>query len=72
TQQYYNSLTNRSEFNDLMKNHGIYYDFNETLQLNDSLCFYDMSHLNQNGVDIFDKEFIDVILMNKPLKPTSP
>ncbi|KAA6309773.1 hypothetical protein EZS27_038802, partial [termite gut metagenome] len=42
TQQYYNSLTNRSEFNDLMKNHGIYYDFNETLQLNDSLCFYDM------------------------------
>ena len=54
------NCTNRNELNVLMSSYGTYLDFNEILQLDDS-CFYDSSHLSQNGVEVFDSCLIQVI-----------
>jgi hypothetical protein len=57
----YNSYINRSDFTALMEIYGEYYDFNKIVDMDDSLHFYDASHLNQNGVDIFDEKLIGII-----------
>jgi len=47
-----------SNLNDLfdakMESYSTYYNFNKLLNLKDSLHFRDATHLNQNGVDIFN------------------
>lgn len=42
-----------------------YFNFNNFLNLSDSLDFYNKDHLNQNGVRIFNKNLFDSILEKK-------
>ena len=57
----YKSYTNKDYFNTEIKKHGIYYNFNEIMTLNDSLYFFDDDHLNQLGVNLFNDKLIDII-----------
>ena len=61
TKDYYNSLTNTTAFDSLMQRNGSYYNFNVSNSLIDSLHFYDVDHLNQSGVEIFNNELIDIL-----------
>ncbi|MFB9054532.1 hypothetical protein ACFFVB_15690 [Formosa undariae] len=62
TKVYYDSYSNKDAFDSLMQKHGEYYNFNELISSNDSLHFYDKDHLNQNGVEIFNRKVLDLIL----------
>lgn len=62
TKTLYNSYSNNADFDAKMKRYGTYYNFNKTTQLSDSLDFYDDDHLNQNGVQKFNKELIQQLL----------
>ena len=64
TTDYYHSFSNLSEFDSLMNSYGAYSDFNKMIELTDSLHFFDAHHLNQKGVEIFNKKLLKVI----PLK----
>ena len=57
----YNSYSNIKAFNSLMASYGDYYNYNEVLNLNDTIDFYDSHHLNQTGVNIFNKAFINFL-----------
>jgi poly-D-alanine transfer protein DltD len=59
TNALYNSSTINNEFDSKMKSFGEYYNFNETVQLNDSLDFFDDAHLNSNGVQKFNQIVIE-------------
>ncbi len=61
----YNSYSNNHYFDSIMKRYSEYYNFNEILTLNDLLYFYDYHHLNQNGVNIFNKKIIELLNENK-------
>jgi hypothetical protein len=61
TSSLYYSYSNNQVFDSIMTNNSRYYNFNKILSLNDSLCFYDSDHLNQNGVKIFDNKLIELI-----------
>lgn len=61
TSDYYKSFSNRSEFDSLMNSFGKYYNFNSAVDLTDSLHFFDAHHLNQKGVEIFNKKLLEVI-----------
>jgi hypothetical protein len=61
THSCYNAYPDNDEFDDKMKTFGMYYNFNEILNLDDSLHFYDPNHLNQAGVEIFNKNIIEKI-----------
>lgn len=58
TRALYKSFSNAKEFDSLMQTRGEYYNFNNLLQLDDSLHFYDAHHLNQYGVSLFNRELI--------------
>ncbi len=64
----YNRFLNNEEFDSIMSQYSKYYNFNKTLSLNDSLYFFDSDHLNQNGVEIFNRQFINTIPDLKELK----
>ena len=64
----YESYSNNHYFDSIMKSYAEYYNLNEILDLNDSLYFYDSHHLNQNGVDIFNKKLIKLLNGNKVRK----
>lgn len=57
----YLSFENVNEFDQLMKSFGPYYNFNSLVELDDSLHFYDSHHLNQLGVEIFNRELIRIL-----------
>ncbi len=59
----YNAYTPKQQevFKELMSSYGNYIDFNTVLKLNDSLHFFDQYHLNQHGVELFNKKVIDLI-----------
>jgi hypothetical protein len=61
----YYRVINSKYFDSIMRKHATYYNFNELISLNDSLHFYDSNHLNQNGVEIFNKELIELLNKNK-------
>ena len=61
----YINYSNNHYFDSIMRRYSEYYNFNEILTLNDSLCFYDSDHLNQNGVNIFNKKLIELLNENK-------
>lgn len=65
TSDYYNSFSNLSEFDSLMNSYGEYSDFNKMIELTDSLHFFDVHHLNQKGVEIFNKKLLEVIPFKK-------
>ena len=57
----YGSFVNIDLFEERMENLGIFYDFNKLMKLNDTLHFYDSHHLNQNGVELFNRELIKIL-----------
>lgn len=57
----YSRYTNNNYFDSLMTTYSEYYNFNEILDLNDSLHFYDSHHLNQLGVNIFNEMLIEIL-----------
>jgi len=61
TEVNYKSYSNNHYFDSTMKSYTEYYNFNEIIDLNDSLHFYDSHHLNQNGVDIFNEKLIELL-----------
>ncbi len=61
TRALYKSFSNAKEFDSLMQTCGEYYNFNNLLQLDDSLHFYDAHHLNQEGVALFNRKLISLI-----------
>lgn len=63
TKSRYTTYTNSNEFDELMKEQGIYYNFNLHSKLIDSLDFYDNHHLNENGVRKFNEQLFDTLLM---------
>ena len=71
TQYRYEKITNNFEINNFFKSKGIYFDFNEILDLSDSDDFIDSHHLNQNGVDIFNYEMIKLFETRSYLKKSS-
>jgi hypothetical protein len=62
TQVLFNSYTNNANFDSIMQTHGQYYNFNDLMEVNDSLHFYDRHHLNQLGVEAFNENLIDLLL----------
>jgi hypothetical protein len=64
---YYKSYKNNHYFDSTMERYAAYYNFNELLDLNDSLHFYDYHHLNQRGVEIFNNKLIELLNENKAL-----
>lgn len=61
TRSLYESHTNNKEFDEQMIDISKYYNFNELLQLDDSIHFYDTHHMNQDGVDIFNEALIQTL-----------
>jgi hypothetical protein len=57
----YESFSNNKYFDSVMKQYSEYYNFNKIMLLNDSLHFYDSHHLNQNGVELFNKRMIKIL-----------
>ena len=62
TSDLYNSYTNNPEFDNEMRKFGDYYNFNELIQLDDTIHFFDYHHLNKNGIKIFNKEVLEIVL----------
>jgi len=58
---YYESYSDHEGFDSLMSSYSRYYNFNEIMKLDDTL-FYDYHHMNQRGVEIFNREFIQTAL----------
>ena len=61
TKSLYKSHIGNKEFDAKMKDISTYYNFNELLQLDDSIHFYDTHHMNQDGVDIFNAALIETL-----------
>ncbi len=58
---YYNAHKNNTYYDSLMNSKGEYFNFNKLIKLDDSLDFYDYHHLNQNGVEKFNRFLIDTL-----------
>jgi len=54
---YYDSFATNEKFDAMMHGYGKYYNYNEILDLDD-FYFYDRSHLNQKGVELFSTELL--------------
>jgi len=61
TKSYYKSIKNSATYDSLVHSHLKFYNFNELMNLDDSLYFYDADHLNQNGVEIFNNKLINLL-----------
>lgn len=59
---YYNSYLNHNKFVEKLNSYPEFYNFNELMELNDSLHFSDAHHLNQHGVNLFDEKLIEIVL----------
>ncbi len=57
----YKTYTKNDAFDSIMVANAEYYNFNEILELDDSLHFMDNIHLNQNGVELFNKKLIEML-----------
>jgi hypothetical protein len=68
TKSNYLSYSNSAEYDSLMNISGNYFNFNELLDLNDSIHFYDGDHLNQLGVNIFNKSLIEILFDKKVME----
>ncbi|OYT11310.1 MAG: hypothetical protein B6I18_04625 [Bacteroidetes bacterium 4572_112] len=64
TKSLYNSYTDIYKFDSIMNSKAEYYNFNKIVDLNDSIHFYDSDHMNQNGVEVFDKEIMKLLMVN--------
>ncbi|MFT3904611.1 MAG: hypothetical protein QM727_15675 [Niabella sp.] len=58
----YNSYKNNDFVDSIFSSYQLeYLNFNKLIKLNDSLHFYDAHHLNQNGVELFNKKLIEIL-----------
>lgn len=57
------AYTNLEEFRTTMSQYGDFH-FMQPASLNDSLHYYDLSHLNQDGVELYDMFIYDSLLAN--------
>jgi len=64
----YFACKNRSYFDSCMHTYGNYINYNERIELNDSLAFYDAFHLNQQGVIKFNQKVLNGLLLKNDLK----
>ncbi|MCE2788768.1 MAG: DUF1574 domain-containing protein [Saprospiraceae bacterium] len=60
TKTYY-QISNRISYDSIFAHYGRYCDFNAVPGLQDSVNFYDGHHLNQQGVEKFNKHVIDLL-----------
>lgn len=58
----YRSYSNIAYFDSLMRSSAEYVNFNSTTKLKDTIDFYDADHLNQSGVEKFNRELIERLL----------
>jgi hypothetical protein len=70
THAMYRSFSNNSEFDEKMRKYGIYYNFNEMIELDDELHFYNSHHLNQQGVKIFNTKLIEILFEKEEISTT--
>lgn len=63
----YESYQNNDKFDSIMKSYGPYYNFNLILgdELKDSEHFYDADHLNQKGVELFNRKLLSMEILKK-------
>jgi len=61
TKYLYESYSNVEAFDSLMAASAEYYNFNEILSLEDTIHFYDYHHLNQRGVELFNRKFLETV-----------
>lgn len=64
TQANYNSRKNNLYVDSLFSSKGSFINFQDKIKLSDSLDFLDNVHLNQNGVEKFNRNFIQYINKN--------
>ncbi len=62
---YNKSISGQKSFDDEMKKCGEYINFNRKIELSDDLHFYDSQHLNQQGVRLFNRKLIEILLSGK-------
>jgi hypothetical protein len=60
--QEYEKYADKNKIDNYFASKATYYNFNNCLNLSDSLDFYDNNHLNPTGVTIFNKALFDSIL----------
>ena len=60
----YHSYLNNSEIDKYFSKTGNYYNINEMLSLSDHDHFYDSHHLNQAGVELFNRKVLETINAN--------
>lgn len=63
----YSSFSNKPYYDSLMSTYAKYYNFNEMMNLDDTLHFYDRHHLNQAGVELFNNKLINTMYENSDL-----
>ncbi|MDB5133103.1 MAG: hypothetical protein JWR02_2852, partial [Mucilaginibacter sp.] len=68
TRLLYKNFENRNEIDKFFLSKGNYYNFNNLLRLNDAVNFFDYSHLNQSGVQMFDRAFIMQCIQKREIK----
>lgn len=62
TSNLYNSYTNNNYIDSTFNSYNLeYYNFNNLMELNDSLDFYDADHLNQIGVNKFNAKLLKIL-----------
>lgn len=61
TDGHYDAYSNNSEVDNYFSLFGDYYNFNELIRLSDNQHFYDAHHLNQIGVEIFNRELLRLL-----------
>lgn len=62
TKKCFNYLDNNNEIDSFFSAKGTYYNFNKLLDLKENEFFFDTNHLNQKGVDSFNRAFIRMCL----------
>ncbi|MBN1255352.1 MAG: hypothetical protein JXA50_08775 [Deltaproteobacteria bacterium] len=68
TSSLYNSYLNNLEVDSYFSGLDNYYNFNELIELSDNQYFYDAHHLNQAGVEIFNRELLKILKNDGILK----
>ena len=67
----YRLYLKRHKFDRQMQAYGEYYNFTELMNLDDRQHFYDQDHLNQLGVELFNRELLQRLFPDHPLPPSS-
>ena len=68
TSSLYNLYSNNLEVDNYFSLLGNYYNFNELIELSENQHFYDEHHLNQVGVEIFNRELLKILRSGSIIK----